>query len=174
MLLLTSVLLLHLCSPALGTERPAQPDRHRAARPVCAHPAAESPGTTTPPLMGRPTAAPSTSPVHPRPVHPAVSTAAPAVPLPAVTPAPTPDTPDSQRAGNPTPGVPDAARYLRLARSPRTTGAAGAAPHTATDARANAVAPERSARDEHPSGIPRGAEPALPAQDTGALQAFRC
>ncbi|MER5844649.1 MULTISPECIES: hypothetical protein [Streptomyces] len=91
-----------------------------------------------------------------------------------MTPAPTPDTPDSQRAGNSPPGVPDAAPYHRLARSPRTTKAAGAAPHTATDARTNAVAPERSARDEHPSGIPRGAEPALPAQDTGALQAFRC
>ncbi|MFD5662534.1 hypothetical protein [Streptomyces hirsutus] len=170
MLLLTSVLLLHLCSPALGAERHTQPDRHMAERPMCAPSMAESPKATTHPLVGQHVAAHPTSPVHPASGHRTV----PAAPLPAVAPALTPDAPDPQRAGKPSPGIPDSALHLRLARSPRTAGAAGAAPHTATDAQANAVPPERAARGAHPSGTPQGAEPALPAHDASALQTFRC
>ncbi|MEF9908362.1 hypothetical protein [Streptomyces sp. P9-A2] len=93
--------------------------------------------------------------------------------LPAAVPALAPDDPGPQRAGKPSPGLPDAALHLRLARSPRTAGAAGAS-HAATDVQADAVPPERAAHDAYPSGTPQGAEPALPAHDAGHLQTFRC
>ncbi|GAB2782407.1 hypothetical protein GCM10027073_13850 [Streptomyces chlorus] len=170
MLLLTSVLLLHLCSPAAGAERHTQPDRHVAAPTMWAHPMAEFPMATISPIAGRRMAAHPTSPVHLTSVHHAV----PAALLPAVASALTPDDPDLQRVGKPSSGTQDAAPHLRLARSPRTAGAAGAAAHTATDAQANAVPPERAARDTYPSGTPQGAGPALPAHDASDLQTFRC
>ncbi|GAB2452313.1 hypothetical protein GCM10027162_56440 [Streptomyces incanus] len=170
MLLLTSVLLLHLCSPAAEAERHTQPDRHIAAPTMWAHPMAESPMTTMSPLVGRHMAAHPTSPVHPTSVHHTV----PAALLPTGASAPTPDAPDLQRLGKHSPGTQDAALHLRLARSPRTAGAAGAAPHAATDAQANAVPPERAARDAYPSGTTQGAGPAFPAHDVSDLQTFRC
>ncbi|SDD26698.1 hypothetical protein SAMN05216505_106119 [Streptomyces prasinopilosus] len=176
MLLLTSVLLLHLSPPVLGPDRHARPDRHTGARPMDAHPmdahpTAEPPGVAAHPLVGRHRAAHSTSPVHPASVHHTVCTVVPAAPLPAAAPAPAPEAPDPRRAGESPPDLPDAAPHLRPARSPRTAKTAGAAPQGAADARADAVPPERSARDTHPPGISRSAEP---AHGAGAPHAFRC
>lgn len=179
MLLLTSVLLLHLCSPAAKAERHPQPDRYMCAHPMAEHPMAESPmaestRATTHPIVGQHMAAHPTSPVHPTSVHHTVPAAAPAAPLPAVASALTPDDPDPQSLRKPPPGAQETAPHLRLVRSPRTAGAAGAAPHTATDVQANAVPPARAALDAYPSGTRQGAEPVPPAHDASDLQTFRC
>ncbi|MBL3666174.1 hypothetical protein JL475_09220 [Streptomyces sp. M2CJ-2] len=81
--------------------------------------------------------------------------------------------PAPQRVREPSPGTQDACLHRPLARSPRTAGATGAAHQTATDARMDAVPPERAALAPYPPGAPRGAEPAGPAR-AAASRTLRC